>query len=97
VPRLPRDRGRPALVGLCWPVEGPLGSPTSPKAESRERLGQLARLRWQVELDYRKLKGELGLDHHEGRNYSGFRHHTAPVTSTFLALERLDPKARRPA
>ena len=65
----------------------------------RERLARLARLRWTVELDYRQLKGELGLDHYEGRSYPGFHHHCALVTCAhaFLTLERLDPKARRPA
>jgi SRSO17 transposase len=67
--------------------------------ESRERLARLARLRWSIELDYRQLKGELGLDHYEGRSYLGFHHHTALVTCAhaFLTLERLDPKAPRPA
>ncbi|MBW8059119.1 MAG: IS701 family transposase [Solirubrobacterales bacterium] len=63
-----------------------------------ERLARLARLRWKVELDYRQLKGELGLDHYEGRSYLGWHHHTALVSAAhgFLTLERLDPKARRP-
>jgi SRSO17 transposase len=63
-----------------------------------ERLARLARLRWTIELDYRQLKGELGLDHYEGRSYLGFHHHCALVTCAhaFLTLERLDPKARRP-
>ena len=66
--------------------------------ESRERLARLARLRWTVELDYRQLKGELGLDHYEGRSYLGFHHHTALVTCAhaFLTEERLRPRARRP-
>jgi SRSO17 transposase len=70
-----------------------------PEAESRERLARLARLRWTIELDYRQLKGELGLDHYEGRSYLGFHHHCALVTCAhaFLTLERLDPKAPRPA
>ena len=61
------------------------------------RLARLARLRWMIELDYRQLKGELGLDHYEGRSYLGWCHHTALVTTAhaFLTLERLDPKARR--
>jgi SRSO17 transposase len=69
------------------------------KDESRGRLARLARLRWTIELDYRQLKGELGLDHYEGRSYLGFHHHCALVTSAhaFLTLERLDPKAPRPA
>jgi SRSO17 transposase len=67
--------------------------------EQPERLARLARLRWAIELDYRQLKGELGLDHYEGRSYVGFHHHAALVTCAhaFLTLERLDPKAPRPA
>ena len=70
-------------------------SPNTPRA----RLARLARLRWTIELDYRQLKGELGLDHYEGRSYLGFQHHCALVTCAhaFLTLERLDPKAPRPA
>jgi len=70
-----------------------------PEHTDRERLARLARLRWTVELDYRQLKGELGLDHYEGRSYLGFHHHTALVTCAhaFLTEERLRPRARRPA
>jgi SRSO17 transposase len=67
--------------------------------EPVERLARLARLRWTIELDYRQLKGELGLDHYEGRSYLGFHHHTALVTCAhaFLTEERLCPSPRRPA
>ena len=70
-----------------------------PPNTPRERLARLARLRWTIELDYRQLKGELGLDHYEGRSYLGFHHHCALVTCAhaFLTLERQDPKAPRPA
>jgi SRSO17 transposase len=69
-----------------------------PARTPRERLARLARLRWAIELDYRQLKGELGLDHYEGRSYLGFHHHCALVTCAhaFLTLERLDPKVQRP-
>jgi SRSO17 transposase len=86
-----------------WPVGADAPSDywlsNLPETESRERLARLARLRWTIELDYRQLKGELGLDHYEGRSYAGFHHHCALVTCAhaFLTLERLDPKARRPA
>jgi SRSO17 transposase len=71
-----------------------LPAPTKP-----QRLARLARLRWMIELDYRQLKGELGLDHYEGRSYLGWYHHTALVSTAqaFLTLERTDPKARRRA
>jgi SRSO17 transposase len=88
-------------------IEWPLGdeAPSDywlsnlPTEASQERLARLARLRWTIELDYRQLKGELGLDHYEGRSYAGFHHHTALVTCAhaFLTLERLCPPARRPA
>jgi SRSO17 transposase len=70
-----------------------------PADATPERLARLARLRWMIELDYRQLKGQLGLDHYEGRSYLGWYHHTALVTTAhaFLTLERLDPKARRRA
>jgi SRSO17 transposase len=70
-----------------------------PQDTEPERLARLARMRWKIELDYRQLKGELGLDHYEGRSYLGWHHHTALVTAAhgFLTLERLRPKARRPA
>lgn len=64
-----------------------------------ERLARLARLRWKIELDYRQLKGELGLDHYEGRGWLGWYHHTALVTAAhgFLTLERLRDFHPRPA
>ena len=64
-----------------------------------EQLARLARLRWMIELDYKQLKGELGLDHYEGRSYAGFHHHCALVTAAhgFLTLERADPNRPRPA
>lgn len=63
------------------------------------RLARLARLRWKIELDYRQLKGELGLDHYEGRSWLGWHHHTALVTAAhgFLTLERMRPNHPRPA
>jgi SRSO17 transposase len=64
-----------------------------------ERLARLARMRWKMELDYKQLKGELGLDHYEGRSWLGWYHHTALVTAAhgFLTLERSNPFHPRPA
>jgi SRSO17 transposase len=70
-----------------------------PEDAEPERLARLARMRWRIELDYRQLKGELGLDHYEGRSYLGWHHHTALVSAAhgFLTLERLHPSHPRPA
>ena len=64
-----------------------------PAGTEPERLTRLARMRWKMELDYKQLKGELGLDHYEGRSWLGWYHHTALVTAAhgFLTLERLNP------
>jgi SRSO17 transposase len=88
-------------------IEWPAGAETPsdywlsnlPAGTTPAELARLARLRWTIELDYRQLKGELGLDHYEGRSYAGWHHHCALVTCAhaFLTEERLDPKAPRPA
>jgi SRSO17 transposase len=101
-----RNRHRPPRwewLIIEWPqdAEAPSDYWLSNLAEDEpyERLARLARLRWTIELDYRQLKGELGLDHYEGRSYLGFHHHTALVTCAhaFLTEERLRPRAQRPA
>jgi SRSO17 transposase len=70
-----------------------------PASTIPEQLARLARLRWTIELDYRQLKGELGLDHYEGRSFKGWHHHTALVTvaHAFLTEQRLSPTPKRPA
>ena len=53
-------------------------------------LVRIARSRWAIEVQYRDLKSELGLDHFEGRSYPGWTHHAvlAAMTFAFLQLER---------
>ena len=102
---LTRDRQAPREEWLIieWPEgrEAPSDYWISnlPARTKPQRLARLARLRWMIELDYRQLKGELGLDHYEGRSYLGWQHHTALVTTAhaFLTLERTNPKAQRRA
>jgi SRSO17 transposase len=100
-----RDRQAPREEWLI--VEWPEGrdAPSDywisnlPADTEPEHLTRLARLRWMIELDYKQLKGELGLDHYEGRSYLGFHHHCTLVTAAhgFLTLERADPNHPRPA
>jgi SRSO17 transposase len=68
-----------------------------PESTSLKRLVALIKLRWRVERDYQELKGEIGLDHFEGRNWRGFHHHATlcAVAHGFLALRRaLSPPAQ---
>lgn len=61
-----------------------------PENTSTRTLVRFAKLRWRVERDYQEMKGELGLDHFEGRFWSGFHHHAALVAlaHAFLSLQR---------
>jgi SRSO17 transposase len=57
------------------------------------KLGELVRLiklRWRVERDYQDAKGEIGLDHFEGRTWTGFHHHVTLCAAAhgFLAMQR---------
>ena len=53
------------------------------QAVGLRRLVKIARSRWRVEMDYRELKEELGLDHYEGRHWLGWHHHVTLVTLAF--------------
>jgi SRSO17 transposase len=63
---------------------------TVPQEASPEDLVGLAILRWRIERDFEEMKGELGLDHYEGRNWLGFHHHGVLCIAAyaFLAAER---------
>ena len=63
-----------------WLAQLPHPSP------SLRRLVRLAHARWRVELDYRELKEELGLDHFEGRHWLGWHHHVTLVTLAYAFL-----------
>ncbi|MEV4251309.1 IS701 family transposase [Streptosporangium canum] len=89
---------------VCWLLaEWPLREPepttywlaTLPGDIPLRHLVRMAKIRWRVEHDYRELKTGLGLDHFEGRTWSGWHHHVALVSAAhaFCTLERLNPKA----
>ena len=59
------------------------------------RLVKTARSRWRVELDYRELKEELGLDHYEGRHWLGWHHHVTLVTMAFAFLRSEQAGAKK--
>ena len=100
-----RDRVAPREEWLIieWPEDAQAPSDywisNLPVGTKPQRLARLARLRWMIELDYRQLKGELGLDHYEGRSWLGWYHHCALVTAAhgFMTLERQHPNHQRPA
>lgn len=63
---------------------------TLPVTAEREEIVRLIKERYRTEQVYEELKGELGLDHFEGRSYRGWHHHVSIVLScyAFLVAER---------
>jgi SRSO17 transposase len=73
---------------------------TLPKSMSRKQLVRRVKQRWRTERMYEDIKGELGLDHFEGRSYVGWQHHVSCVLAcyAFLVSERVrafPPETRR--
>jgi SRSO17 transposase len=73
---------------------------TMPKSTSCKQLVRTFKERWRIERSYEDLKGELGLDHYEGRSYVGWHHHVSVVLAcyAFLVAEHarsFPPSARR--
>ena len=85
-----------------WPLEA--GEPSGywlsdlPENTPVEELVRLAKIRWRVEHDYRELKTGLGLDHFEGRSFTGWHRHVtlAALAQAFCTMIRTDPKAPAP-
>ena len=87
-------------------AEWPAGAPEPvkywlsnlPTTTPKRTLVRWAKLRWRIEHDYREVKTGLGLDHYEGRTWTGWLHHVTLVSAAhaFLTLQRLDPKPRAP-
>lgn len=61
-----------------------------PEETTRKELIHLTMQRWRTERVYEDLKGELGLDHFEGRRFPGWHHHisVALCCYAFVVAER---------
>ena len=77
---------------------------TLPRRMSKKQIARIIKERWRTERAYEELKGELGLDHYEGRSFPGWNHHVSVVLCcyAFVVGERMrsfPPSARwvRPA
>jgi SRSO17 transposase len=73
-----------------------------PQRMTRKKLVRKVMQRWRTERAYQDLKGELGLDHYEGRRFPGWHHHVSVVLAcyAFVVAERarrFPPSAGRPA
>jgi SRSO17 transposase len=64
---------------------------TLPRRMSKKEIVRIIKERWRTERMYEDLKGELGLDHFEGRSFPGWHHHVSVVMScyAFVVAERV--------
>jgi SRSO17 transposase len=103
-----REQSHPERVAEWLLVEWPPDAPEPVKywlahfaapLPALQRLVRLAKSRWRIELDYRELKEELGLDHYEGRHWVGWHHHVCLVSIAyaFLRAEQTRVKKKRQA
>lgn len=75
-------------------VEWPEGEPaptkyvlsTMPESTSCIQMVRTFKSRWRIERSYEDLKGELGLDHYEGRSFIGWHHHVTVVLACYAFL-----------
>lgn len=69
-------RGKGGTGGKRGGQPGSLFSSLPPSTRNKPRV-RLTMQRWRTERAYEDLKGELGLDHFEGRRFRGWHHHVS--------------------
>jgi SRSO17 transposase len=85
----------PMWLMMEWPEGEPkptkFGLTTLPRRMSKKQIVRLIKERWRTERAYEELKGELGLDHFEGRSFPGWHHHVSVVLCcyAFIVSERV--------
>lgn len=64
---------------------------TLPRRMSKKQIIRIIKERWRTEKAYEELKEELGLDHFEGRSFTGWHHHISVVLCcyAFIVTERM--------
>jgi SRSO17 transposase len=64
---------------------------TLPKRMNHKQIVCILKERWRTERLYQDLKGQLGLDHFEGRSFPGWHHHISVVLCcfAFVVAERV--------
>jgi SRSO17 transposase len=94
----------PLWLMMEWPDGEPKPTKfiitTLPRRMSKKQIVRTVKERWRTERGYEDLKGELGLDHFEGRSFPGWHHHVSVVLAcyAFVVAERaraFSPSTRR--
>jgi SRSO17 transposase len=56
---------------------------------------KLSRSRWHIEQYFQRAKDDLGLDHFEGRSWTGFHHHLVLSTLAYLFILTVHQRAKK--
>ena len=78
-----------------WPDDEPRPTKyvltTLPRRMTKKNIIRTIKERWRTERVYEEMKGELGLDHFEGRSFRGWHHHVSVVLCcyAFIVAERV--------
>jgi SRSO17 transposase len=70
----------------CEPAPTKFVLSTLPQSISCKQMVRTFKSRWRIERSYEDLKGELGLDHYEGRSFIGWHHHLSVVLACYAFL-----------
>jgi SRSO17 transposase len=88
------EKREPVWLLIEWPVGQQVPTKFTltslPRRMGIKQLVRILRERWRTEQAYREMKGELGLDHFEGRLFRGWHHHVSVVLCcyAFVVAER---------
>lgn len=90
----PAEQREPLWLVIEWPPNDDERTKfyltTLPRRMSHKEIVRTLKERWRTERMYEDLKGELGLDHFEGRSFPGWHHHVSVVLCcyAFVVAER---------
>jgi SRSO17 transposase len=95
----------PIWLAIEWPEQEPRPAKysltTLPRRMSKKNIIRTIKERWRTEQAYQEMKGELGLDHFEGRSFRGWHHHVSVVLCCYAfviaeRVRRFSPSTGRP-
>jgi SRSO17 transposase len=100
---LPKDGlpRREQWLVIEWPDDSHMPTKytlvTLDREMSRKQIVRALKERWRTERAYEDLKGELGLDHYEGRSYAGWNHHVSMALFCYAFLVAEQARAFPPS
>jgi SRSO17 transposase len=86
----PIDEREEQWLVVEWPLDDEQATKsyltTLPRRMSHKQNVRIIKERWRTERMYEDLKGELGLDHFEGRSWHGWHHHVSVVICCYAFI-----------